>query len=196
MRKFGPVEIGKGTVIGEDVLLGYPGKEHTELLISDDTGILPTTRIGSHALVRDRTVIYAGVILAEMVQTGHHVLIRENTGVGKRTVVGSGTIIEEGCVVGKDVSIQSGVYLSSGTIIEDNVFLGPMVCIINDRNMDSRIQPSVIKKGAKIGANSTILAGVTIGEGAVVGAGSVVTRDVAPRTKVYGVPAKAAPDKG
>ncbi len=195
MRKIGPVEIGNGAVIGEDVLLGHPGKVHKELLKIGDTGALPITLIGNNALIRDGTVIYSGVTIAENVQTGHHVLIRENSQVGKRTVVGSGTIIEEGAVVGKDVSIQSGVYLSSGTIIEDDVFLGPMVCMINDRNMDSVIEPSVIKKGAKIGANSTILAGITVGEGAVVGAGSVVTRDVPPGTKVYGVPAKAPPDK-
>ncbi len=190
----GPVEIGKGAVIGEDVIIGYPGKKRARLLDGGDMSILRATMIGCNVLLRDGTVIYEGVMIGDGVQTGHHVLIRENSMVGKGTVVGSGTIIEDNCTVGKDVSIQSGVYLSSGTTVGNSVFLGPMVCIINDRNMDSVLEPSVIEKGARIGAHSTIMAGVTVGEGAVVGAGSVVTRDVPPMKKVYGVPAKEAPD--
>ncbi len=189
MKKIGPVKVGDDTHIDDDVVLGYPGKYHRDILLNGDKKKLALTVLGNNVLIRDKTVVYEDVVLEDDVQTGHHVLIREGCTVGSGSIVGSGTILEADCHIGRNVSIQSGVYLASGTVVKDDVFLGPRVCIINDKMMDSNIQSVTIDKGARIGANATIIAGVDVGENAIVGAGSVVTHDVKKGAKVYGVPA-------
>lgn len=102
--------------------------------------------------------------------------------------------IEHGVKVGNRVTIKSGIYLWEGVTIDDDVFLGPNVVFTNDIRPRSKQYikpvPTIINKGATIGANSTILAGTTIGAYAMTGIGSVVTRDVPAHALVYGNPAK------
>lgn len=103
--------------------------------------------------------------------------------------------IESDVVVGNNVTIKNGVQLWDGLRIENNVFIGPNVTFTNDLFPRSKIYPekylqTILKTGASIGANSTILAGLTIGENAMVGAGSVVTKDVPAGVVVIGNPAK------
>ena len=93
------------------------------------------------------------------------------------------------------MTVKSGVQLWDGVRIEDNVFIGPNVTFTNDLVPRSKVYPkrfleTIIKKGASIGANSTIVAGHTIGEFALIGAGSVVTTDIPANTLWYGNPAK------
>lgn len=138
-----------------------------------------------------------------LVETDH---IGENTRIWafvhvlKGAVIGSGCnicdhcYIEYGVTIGNDVTVKSGIYIWEGVTIEDRVFLGPNVVFTNDTRPRSKQYiksiPTLIKQGASIGANSTILAGVTIGEYAMTGIGSVVTRDVPAHALVYGNPAK------
>ena len=103
--------------------------------------------------------------------------------------------IENKVVVGDRVTVKCGVQLWDGITLEDDVFVGPNATFTNDREPRSRNAPAtllstLVKKGASIGANATILPGLTIGEGAMVGAGAVVTKDVPPRTLVVGNPAR------
>jgi len=103
--------------------------------------------------------------------------------------------IENDVVVGNNVTIKSGVQLWDGLRIEDDVFIGPNATFTNDRFPRSKQYPEAfpntfIKKGASIGANATILPGITIGEGAMVGAGAVVTQSVPAGTLVVGNPAR------
>jgi acetyltransferase-like isoleucine patch superfamily enzyme len=102
--------------------------------------------------------------------------------------------IEYGVNIGNHVTIKSGIYIWEGVTIEDHVFLGPNVVFTNDIRPRSKQYiksvPTLIKQGASIGANSTILAGVTIGKYAMAGIGSVITRDVPAHALVYGNPAK------
>lgn len=103
--------------------------------------------------------------------------------------------IENDVVVGDRVTVKCGVQLWDGITIEDDVFIGPNVTFTNDPFPRSREQPdqfsrSIVMSGASIGANATILPGLTIGRGAMVGAGSVVTSDVPPGTVVVGCPAR------
>ena len=104
-------------------------------------------------------------------------------------------LIENEVVVGNNVTVKSGVQLWDGVTLEDNVFVGPNVTFTNDlfprsKNSDWKLSKTVVKKGASIGANATIICGVTIGEGAMIGAGSVVTKDVPAGEVWVGNPAK------
>jgi UDP-2-acetamido-3-amino-2,3-dideoxy-glucuronate N-acetyltransferase len=123
--------------------------------------------------------------------------------IGDNTKIGPFVEIQKGCTVGRNCKIQSHSFLCEGVSIEDEVFVGHGVMFINDRyprsatvsgalqtEDDWKVVPTVIKKGASIGSNATILCGVTVGEGAIVGAGSVVTKNVPPQTIVAGNPAK------
>jgi acetyltransferase-like isoleucine patch superfamily enzyme len=124
---------------------------------------------------------------------------------GNNCKVGAFTEIQRGVEVGDNCKIQSFVFIPGGVTIEDGVFVGPHVVFTNDKNpraVDSSgnlleatnwvLTKTLVKRGASIGANSTIICGVTIGEGAVIGAGSVVTKDVQPGTTVYGNPARVS----
>jgi len=116
--------------------------------------------------------------------------------IGERCNIGQNVLISSGCVVGDNVKIQNNVSVYSGVTIEDDVFLGPSMVFTNVINPRAYIErkaeyrATLVRRGATIGANATILCGVTLGEYCLVGAGAVVTRDVAPFATVYGNPAR------
>ncbi|MFC1845168.1 acyltransferase [Thermodesulfobacteriota bacterium] len=121
--------------------------------------------------------------------------IRENVVIGSDCIISKDTYIDHGVEIGSNSKIQNGVSIYNGVTIEDDVFIGPNATFTNDKiprafNADWKIIPTVIKKGASIGANSTIICGITIGEYAMVAAGSVVTKSVEPYSLVMGNPAK------
>jgi UDP-2-acetamido-3-amino-2,3-dideoxy-glucuronate N-acetyltransferase len=117
--------------------------------------------------------------------------------------IGAFVEIQKGAFIGKNCKISSHTFICEGVHIEDNVFVGHGVMFTNDlfpkatnadgspqTEADWKLIKTVVKKGASIGSNATILCGITIGENALIGAGSVVTKDVLPNTVVAGVPAK------
>lgn len=114
--------------------------------------------------------------------------------IGEDCNICSHCLIENDVVVGNRVTVKSGVQLWDGVTLEDDVFVGANVTFTNDKYPRSKqpftLLPIVVRKGATIGAGSTILGGVTIGEGAMVGAGSVVTKDVPARELWFGNPAR------
>ncbi len=114
--------------------------------------------------------------------------------IGNNCNINSHCFIENKVVIGNNVTIKCGVYVWDGITIEDNVHIGPNVTFTNDLYPRSKhkfeIQPTTIKKGASVGANSTVLAGVTVGEYALIGAGSVVTKNVPGNTLWIGNPAR------
>lgn len=118
--------------------------------------------------------------------------------IGEKCNICDGCYVESGAVVGNHVTVKNGVEIYNGVTVEDDVFLGAHVTFINDRYPRSHrvdewtLEKTLVKKGATIGANATVLCGVIVGEYAVVGAGSVVTKDVPSYTIVIGNPAKAS----
>jgi UDP-2-acetamido-3-amino-2,3-dideoxy-glucuronate N-acetyltransferase len=123
--------------------------------------------------------------------------------IGDECKIGTFVEIQKGAVIGRRVKISSHTFICEGVKIDDFVFIGHGVMFINDKyprattetgdlqtEADWECIPTVVKQGASIGSNATILCGVTIGEGAIVGAGSVVTHDVPPGAVVAGNPAR------
>lgn len=123
--------------------------------------------------------------------------------IGKNCKIDAFVYIEEDVKIGDNCKIRAFTFIPDGVIIEDDVFIGPGVTFVNDKiprsttgngilktKSDWKLEHIVIKKGASIGANSTIIGSVCIGERAIVGAGAVVTKDVDPNQIVVGVPAK------
>jgi len=126
----------------------------------------------------------------------HFAHIREGARIGKNCNIGKDVYIDKDVLIGNNVKIQNFVSVYKGVTIEDDVFVGPSVTFTNDLYPrafiweDEKIVPTLVKKGASIGANSVIVCGIEIGEYAMIGAGSVVTKDVIPHGLYYGNPAK------
>ena len=122
-------------------------------------------------------------------------VVLPNAVIGSNCNICSHCLIENDVLIGNNVTIKSGVQIWDGIEIQDNVFIGPNVTFTNDLKPRSKCYPedflrTKVCQGASIGANATILPGITIGEGAMVGAGSVVVKDVPANTTVVGNPAK------
>lgn len=122
-------------------------------------------------------------------------VIFPNCKIGENCNICANVLIENDVVIGNNVTVKPGVQIWDGLIIEDDVFIGANVTFTNDRNPKSHnrewvLERTLICKGASIGANATLLPGITIGRNAMIGAGSVVTKDVPANTVVYGNPAK------
>jgi acetyltransferase-like isoleucine patch superfamily enzyme len=185
MKEYGINVIGEGARIFEPVTIGFPSRENM-----GKTGFTGST-IGHHAVLRSGTIIYCDVIIGDNFQCGHNTLIREKTRIGDRTAIGTATVIDGNTTIGNNVSLQSMVYIPTNTTIGDHVFIGPNAVLTNDRYPPSgSLMGPVIKPGAAIGANATILPGVCVGEGAFVAAGSIVTRDVPDNMMAIGNPAR------
>ncbi len=130
-------------------------------------------------------------------------IVLEGAKIGSNCNINCHTFIENDVMIGNNVTIKPGVYIWDGITIEDNVFIGPNVTFTNDKFPRSKSYPTsfqktIIKKGASLGANATILGGITVGCFAIIGAGSVVTKPVPDYAMLVGNPAKIAGwvDKG
>jgi len=181
------VKLGEGSVVEAYCLVGVPprGKKEGEL----------ETLIGRDAHIRSHTVIYAGNVIGKNLQTGNKVNIRELNKIGDDVSIGTLSVVEHHVEIGNRVRIHSQVFIPEYSILEEDSWLGPNVVLTNARyplspDAKKNLIGPTIKKGAKIGANSTILPGVIIGENALVGAGSVVTKHVLPGAVVAGNPAR------
>jgi UDP-3-O-[3-hydroxymyristoyl] glucosamine N-acyltransferase len=197
--------VGSGSVIHAGVRLG-PGCYIEDLVV---LGKRPRLRAGSSAAkielgalelgegvtVCCGAVVYAGAVVARGAIIGDQAQVREGSRVGERSVVGRASCVDFNATVGDRVSIQTGVYVTSWAVVEDDVFLGPGVVMTNDNTMGrhpkgERLDAPIVRRAARVGAASVLVPGVVVGEEAFVGAGAVLTRDVAPREVVVGLPAR------
>ena len=187
-KVFPGTKLGKPAHIGDYSIIGLSTDKKS-----------PITSIGNNSNIRSHTVIYFGNKIGKAFQTGHHVMVRESNEIGNNVSIGTNSVIEHHVKIGNDVRIHSNVFVPEYTELEDNCWIGPNVVFTNARypkskNVKETLKGAIVKKGAKIGANSTILPGITIGENALIGAGSVVTRDVEAGKVVAGNPAKIIKD--
>ena len=181
------VTLGEGTAVEPYCILGTPPRGAKD-------GELPTS-IGEGSVIRSHTVIYAGNVIGRDFQTGNKVNIRESNRIGNNVSVGTLSVIEHHVEIGDGVRIHTQAFIPEYTVLEAGCWIGPNVVLTNAKyplspGVKDQLAGAVIKKGAKIGANATILPGVVVGENALVGAGAVVVRDVPPGAVVVGNPAR------
>ena len=186
-RIYENVTLGVSTVVEDFCIVGAPPR-------GKRSGELPTT-IGDGSVLRSHTVVYAGNVIGRNFQTGNKVNIRELNRIGDNVSIGTLSVIEHHVEIGDNVRIHTQVFIPEFSILEEGCWIGPNVVFTNAKyplspGVKDRLAGPIIRRGAKIGANATLLPGVTIGEHALVGAGSVVVRDVPAGAVVVGNPAR------
>ncbi|MEK8131746.1 acyltransferase [Paenibacillus filicis] len=148
--------------------------------------------------IHESSYVDHGAQLGSGTKIWHFSHVMPGARIGERCNLGQNVFIANGVVIGNNVKIQNNVSVYEGVVLEDDVFCGPSMVFTNvktprsafPRNTSDDYKVTLVKKGASIGANATIVCGVTIGECAMVAAGSVVTQNVHPYALVAGVPAR------
>ena len=149
----------------------------------------------SNQFIHPTAVIDAGAQIGEGTSIWHFCHVMPKAVIGNNCTIGQNIFIDNNAVVGNGVKIQNNVSVYNGVVLEDDVFVGPSAVftnVINPRSFIERkaeFKQIVVKKGATIGANATIICGITIGEYALIGAGAVVTKNVAAYALMMGNPA-------
>lgn len=153
--------------------------------------IHPSAEVSPQALIGADTRIW------------HQAQVREGARIGENCILSKGVYIDRDVLIGSNVKIQNGASVYHGATIEDGVFLGPGAILTNDKlprainpngslksDADWEVNPTLVQRGASIGAGAVVLPGVTVGEFALIGAGALVTQDVPSHGLVYGNPAR------
>ena len=186
-RIYENVTLGNGTVVEDFCVIGVPPR-------GASNGELPIV-IGAGSIIRSHAVIYAGNTIGRHFQTGNKVNIRESNRIGDNVSIGTLSVIEHHVEIADGVRIHTQVFIPEFSVLEEGCWIGPNVVFTNAKyplspGVKDRLAGPIVRRGAKIGANSTLLPGVVIGENALVGAGSVVVHDVPAGAVVVGNPAR------
>ncbi len=149
-----------------------------------------------HYFAHETAVIDAGSIIGAGSKIWHFSHVMPNSEMGENCILGQNVLVSPRVKLGNNVKVQNNVSIYTGVICEDDTFLGPSMVftnVINPRSFLERkneFRTTLVKKGASIGANATVICGVTLGEYCLIGAGAVVTKDVPPFALVVGNPAR------
>jgi UDP-2-acetamido-3-amino-2,3-dideoxy-glucuronate N-acetyltransferase len=145
--------------------------------------------------LHESSYVDTGAVIGAGTKIWHFCHVMASAQIGEHCNIGQNVFIASGVRIGNRVKIQNNVSVYTGVTLEDDVFLGPSMVFTNVTNPRSHVprkdeyRPTLVRRGATIGANATILCGITLGEYAFVGAGAVVTHDIPPYALVYGTPA-------
>jgi acetyltransferase-like isoleucine patch superfamily enzyme len=190
-------KIGNNTFVDDGSILGRMPRSGTLSRSKVSKKLLPL-QIGNNCTISAHVILYRGTKIGNEVMIGDLVSIREHNLIGNQTIIGRLISMEPRTVIGQRVRTAAVTHLTSDMVIEDDTFIGSHISTTNDNQMGRGIAGAYkgphIKRGARIGSNSTLLPGVVIGEEAVVAAGAVVTHDVPDRKVVMGTPARVVRD--
>jgi UDP-2-acetamido-3-amino-2,3-dideoxy-glucuronate N-acetyltransferase len=146
--------------------------------------------------VHESSYVDADCAIGDGTKIWHFSHVMSGSSIGPMCNIGQNVLVSTGCRIGANVRIQNNVSIYTGVVLEDDVFCGPSMVftnVINPRSRMSRkdeFRTTLVKRGATIGANATVVCGVTLGRYCFVGAGGVITRDVPDYALVYGNPAR------
>jgi acetyltransferase-like isoleucine patch superfamily enzyme len=193
------------TVIGDDVVIGdfsVLGRKPVKAKRSATTQIveLPPLKLDNGVIVGSHVTIYRGATIGRSVLLADSSQVREKTNIEEETIIGRNVTVENGCFVGKRCKIETNAYITAFSHVGEGCFIAPMVTFTNDKyagrgkSYNGTIRGPHLEQGVRIGANATILPGLTLHEDAMVAAGSVVTKDVEARKLVMGSPARIVRD--
>jgi acetyltransferase-like isoleucine patch superfamily enzyme len=188
------VVIGDGVTIEDGVVLGKGPRLAPGSAAAAASGGEPL-RIAEGATICCGAIVFNGASIGPRAIVGDQAYVRERAVVGERSVIGRGSAVDNDVTIGARVRVQTSVYLTAFSVVEDDVFVGPCAMTTNDDAMGrvakgAPLRGATLRRACRIGGGAVLVPGVEIGEEAFVAAGAVVTRDVAPRAVVIGVPAR------
>jgi acetyltransferase-like isoleucine patch superfamily enzyme len=196
-------EVGPGAVIAPGTVIGAGCTIEANAVLGKiprragrEPAALEPLVLGANVTICAGAVVYAGTRVGDGVIVGDQAQVRERTTIGAGTVIGRASGIDNDVTIGARVRIQSQVYVTAFSTVEDDVFLGPCATTTNDDTMgrhgpERPLRGATLRRACRIGGGAVLTPGVEVGEEAFVAAGAVVTRDVPPRGRVVGVPARA-----
>lgn len=190
------VHIGDKCKILDNVILGKVPASASLSATTSEVLILPDLILGKAVTVGAGCIIYRGAQIGDLVFFGDMASVREDVTIGEYSIIGRGVTVENKVHIGRKCKIETEAYITAMSTIEDYCFIAPEVTFTNDNYLGRTEERKkhfggpTLKRGARIGANSTLLPGIEIGEDAVVAAGALVTKDVPSRVIVVGVPAR------
>ena len=191
--------IGDNVRIGDVSVSGKRAMRAAKSAVTRDDELRPC-KIDSDCIIGTHVIIYRGSDIGAKVLIADLATIREQVTIGQATIVGRGVAIENKCDIGKYVKLETNVYITAYSRIEDRVFVAPCVATSNDnfvgrtKERFKHFKGVIMKRGARVGVNATILPGKTIGEDSLVGAGALIHSDTPPKKIVVGVPGKPLRD--
>jgi acetyltransferase-like isoleucine patch superfamily enzyme len=190
------VQLGEGCRVEDHAVLGRQPRPAPTSTVRIPKA-LPPLVIGDETSIGTGAVVYTGTTIGSRCLIGDLAFVREQVQIGDRVIVGTHVTVENEVSIGDNVKMQTGAYITAWSTIEADCFIAPCVVTTNDNYMGRTARRfaerggAVIRRGARVGANVTLLPNVEVGAEAFVAAGSVVTKAVPPAILVMGSPAKA-----
>lgn len=199
---FPNVKLGKNVTIFPGAVIGRPPLNTGATIRQVDFAELRPVEIGDHCVIGANAVIYMDVKIGHHTMIGDLARVMDHVEIGDYSLVAQGAYVGFNVTVGSRVRIMDNAAIGGNSTIEDDVFIGPLVCMANSRQMKRRPDQqgdwtergALVRRHTAIAQGVLLLAGVEVGEHSVVGTGAVVTKNVPPRVLMFGVPARVVRD--